>query len=145
MASCYSSRPQFGEERGSPFQEWRNHSQDHFGPLNVGLRSGKPGVTALVAFAGELELQGVLQDLVRAERKVIERRRLLGEGSGQLVDVVIQLVGRRCDRRRRLALPQGVLEPEKPGPARIVDALGQSVGSPIDLVVEVPERVVRSP
>ena len=64
------------------------------------------------------------------------------KASNQLVDVGVQLIDHRDHRGRRLALPQGVLESEESGPARIVHALGQTVGAPVDLVVEVPEGVI---
>ena len=142
-ASWYRSDLKLARRAGSPSsQEWRNDSQDHLGPLDVGLRGGEPGVTALVGFARELELQGVLQDLMGAQRKIVERSGLLGEREDQLVHVGVQLVGDGCHRCRRLVLPQGVLEPEESGPARIIHALGQPVGAPVDLIVEVPEGVV---
>ena len=99
-------------------------------------------MTALVGFARELELQGVLEDLVGAQRKIVERSGLLGEREDQLVHVGVQLVGNGCHRCSRLVLPEGVLEAEESGPARIVDTLRQAVGAPVDLIVEVPEGVV---
>ena len=114
-------------------------------PWNVGLRRGKPGVTALVGFAGELELQSVLKDLVGAERKIVERRRLLSERKDQLVHVGVQLVGDGCHRCSRLVLPECVFEAEEPGPTRIVNTLRLAVGAPVDFIVEVPEGVVGCP
>ena len=110
--------------------------------MDVGLRGGEPGVTALVGFARELELQCVLEDLVGAQRKIVERSGLLGEREGQLVHVHVQLVGNGCHRCSRLVLPEGILEAEEAGPTRIANALRLPVGAPVDFIVEVPEGVV---
>ena len=68
-----------------------------------------------------------------------------GEGETRLVDVGVQLIDHRGHCGGRLVLPQGVLEPEESGPARVVHALGEAVRAPVDLVVEVPEGVIGRP
>ena len=80
QASAGRSRNVASEPRIPFFEQRRDHPQDHLGPLDVGLRRGQPGVAALVGLARQLELQGVLQDLVGPQREIVERNGLLGEG-----------------------------------------------------------------
>jgi len=79
------------------------------------------------------------------QREVVGRNRFIGELGHQTVDVVVEGIGDLGHRRRRLAVPQGVFEAEEAAPLRVVDPEWQSVGAPVDLVVEVSESVIGGP
>ena len=111
-------------------------------PLDVGPCGGQVGVAAFISLAGELELERVLEDLVGAQRQVVRRHQHLRELLYEPVDGLVERIGHGHELVVGLAVPEAVLEAEEALEVWVVHPADEAEGTAIDLVVEVPERVI---
>src|SRR6202000_1763542 len=75
-----------------------------------GVRARERGAAAVVVVPGELELQGVLDDLVRAPPEVGERHLLRRPPRDELLDIAVERVRDGSERRQGLPLAIPLLE-----------------------------------
>lgn len=105
---------------------------------------GEFDVGAVVVVPGQRLLKGVLGDLVGAIDDV-EGVELGGVQLGaERAQVPFESAAEGAQRRRRLPVPQAVLDAEQPGPARIVHAVREGECGAGDRVAEVTERRIRA-
>ncbi|CAG7655807.1 hypothetical protein SBRY_70250 [Actinacidiphila bryophytorum] len=123
-------------------QQAAQPAEDRPGPVQVGPRRRQVRPAAVVGAGRQLELLGVLDDLVRPQahrRRVHPRLRpLLLQGAHRAV----QGGGRRPQRGRGLAVPQPVLDPVEAGEVLVGGRAGSTGHRPVDGRVRVAEGVV---
>jgi len=89
------------QARGAAGEQGPEDGEQFAGAGEVGVGGGEVGATALVGVAGQLELQGVLEDFVGAQWQVGGGEVLAREGLAQPGGVGGQLLGRSGERCRR--------------------------------------------